>query len=106
MSFTKNIGVIRMSEASNSDENDKWSCAICGDEFEGHGNNPSPIEGEKCCGACNKQVVLPLRIKINQLKKRVGNGERCDECDGTGFKGSMVDKCEECNGTGFERGLW
>ena len=32
----------------------KFTCCICGEESEGYGNNPSPVEEEgKCCDACN-----------------------------------------------------
>lgn len=45
-------------------------CCLCGKEFEGYGNNPSPIEvyyssiGEsgRCCDECNSNIVIPIRI--------------------------------------------
>jgi hypothetical protein len=39
-------------------------CCICGEEFEGHGNNPSPVkEDGRCCDACNVKFVIPARIE-------------------------------------------
>lgn len=39
-------------------------CIICGDEIEGHGNNPSPVTEEgRCCDRCNLYTVVPARIK-------------------------------------------
>ena len=38
-------------------------CCICGEEFEGYGNNPAPFNVEgKCCNFCNDNVVLPVRV--------------------------------------------
>ena len=42
----------------------KYKCVICGNEYEGMGNNPTPIkEHGKCCDECNENYVLPARIK-------------------------------------------
>lgn len=39
------------------------TCCICGEEFTGYGNNPSPVAEEgKCCDSCNLHFVLPARI--------------------------------------------
>lgn len=39
------------------------TCCICGEEFIGYGNNPSPVAEEgKCCDSCNLHFVLPARI--------------------------------------------
>ena len=38
----------------------KFVCCICGNEFEGFGNNPAPIceePGMRCCDKCNEEVV-------------------------------------------------
>ena len=37
-------------------------CSICKKSFEGYGNNPSPFSGKVCCGDCNQNYVVPLRI--------------------------------------------
>ena len=43
------------------------TCCICGKEFIGYGNNPSPVKEEgRCCDECNANVVIPTRIA--QLK--------------------------------------
>lgn len=49
---------------------EKHICCICGEEFEGFGNNPYPVdkeEGARCCDECNDEVVIPARI--NDLKE-------------------------------------
>lgn len=43
----------------------KYICCICGKEFEGYGNNPAPIKGDRCCDDCNKSVVIPARLKLD-----------------------------------------
>lgn len=41
----------------------EYTCCICGDDFEGYGNNPVPYkESGKCCDACNRKFVIPARI--------------------------------------------
>jgi|OM-RGC.v1.036524910 uncharacterized membrane protein len=46
----------------------KNTCCICGNEFEGYGNNPRPLsvktEDDVCCNRCNVEVVLPMRLKL------------------------------------------
>lgn len=42
----------------------KKICCICGKEFEGYGNNPSPIKDDGvCCDDCNVNKVIPARIE-------------------------------------------
>jgi len=39
-------------------------CVICGEEYEGYGNNPYPVKEEgECCDKCNLKVVVPERIR-------------------------------------------
>jgi hypothetical protein len=41
----------------------EYTCCICGEDFEGHGNNPAPYrESGKCCDACNRKFVVPARL--------------------------------------------
>jgi len=49
-----------------------FSCCLCGEIFEGWGNNPDPIknsegewfdEDEECCDNCNNIKVIPARMK-------------------------------------------
>lgn len=41
----------------------EYTCCICGDDFEGYGNNPAPYkESGKCCDACNRKFVIPARF--------------------------------------------
>jgi len=42
--------------------NNAKTCSICKKSFDEYGNNPSPFHGEVCCDACNKNIVLPIRI--------------------------------------------
>ena len=40
------------------------TCCICGKEFTGYGNNPSPVkEKGRCCDECNATVVIPKRLE-------------------------------------------
>ena len=41
----------------------KQVCTICGAEFEGFGNNAAPVSNGRCCDECNKEVVIPARIR-------------------------------------------
>lgn len=44
---------------------DKKVCVICGKEFYGYGNNPSPVKDHGyCCDDCNNKYVIPERIKL------------------------------------------
>ncbi len=55
----------------------KKVCVICGDEFEGFGNNPEPVvSADKglCCDGCNFYKVIPARIRDAQRRKQ--NAER------------------------------
>jgi len=39
-------------------------CSICGDLYEHFGNNPEPVKkvDERCCDACNWEIVVPIRM--------------------------------------------
>ena len=45
-------------------------CAICGNDFQGWGNNPEPVVNTvenpeaRCCGECDQRVVIPTRINM------------------------------------------
>lgn len=41
----------------------KQKCCLCGEEFEGYGNNAEPVKKGTCCDECNKNKVIPARIK-------------------------------------------
>jgi hypothetical protein len=52
----------RLTEALKEDADER--CIICGEEFEGYGNNPDPVTTEgRCCDACNTKFVIPARIE-------------------------------------------
>lgn len=41
-------------------------CCICGEPFEGYGNNPEPYKSAdegSCCDGCNLKFVIPARIE-------------------------------------------
>ncbi len=37
-------------------------CSICGKEIEGYSNNAEPVTYGICCGNCNNNVVIPVRL--------------------------------------------
>ena len=44
-------------------------CCICGHQFAGEGNNPTPVEhhdGDMCCDECNANIVIPIRLFLHQ----------------------------------------
>lgn len=45
-------------------------CVICGQEFEGFGNNAEPLAHGLCCDECNEKVVL---IRLAQSQYTYGN---------------------------------
>ena len=53
---------------------EKFKCCLCGNEVEGYGNDPSPIQTEnenvECCDECNLAKVVPARMEqlFNNLK--------------------------------------
>ena len=38
-------------------------CVICGEEYEGYGNNALPVKEGECCDQCNLKVVVPERVR-------------------------------------------
>lgn len=48
-------------------KNNIKKCCICGEHFEGWGNNPAPVmERGECCEFCNRSVVIPTRIELHR----------------------------------------
>ena len=41
-------------------------CCICGESFEGYGNNAHPLTRGVCCDACNNAYVIPHRIYLTR----------------------------------------
>ena len=61
-----------MKEVSNNvlkEAFEKHTCIICGKEFEGYGNNASPVADGICCDECNEKEVIPARL--NKAKKSI-----------------------------------
>lgn len=45
----------------------KYTCCICGREFDDWGNNPWPVvkdEDARCCNECNETQVVKARIEL------------------------------------------
>ena len=41
-----------------------FTCSICGKEItDEFSNNAEPVNSGRCCNACNRNVVIPARIK-------------------------------------------
>ena len=38
------------------------TCSVCGNQYEGWGNNAEPINSGRCCDSCNWNQVIPARI--------------------------------------------
>ena len=38
------------------------TCVICGESFNGLGNNPAPLGEGRCCDNCNFTKVIPKRL--------------------------------------------
>jgi len=62
---------------------EKKVCCICGQKFEGWGNNPwgklgkdgKPVEWKAddcCCDLCNSKFVIPGRLKMMYDAKKAG----------------------------------
>ena len=47
------------------------NCSLCNGKYEDWGHNPEPIKrfGERCCSNCNKNLVVPTRIKLYFTEK-------------------------------------
>ena len=53
-------------------------CSICGEYFDGWGNNAWPINDGVCCDFCNMIEVLPARISTAYRKKEEDKDESVD----------------------------
>jgi len=38
-------------------------CCLCGEQFDGYGNNPAPLKDGVCCDECNAKKVIPARLR-------------------------------------------
>lgn len=50
---------------------DKHICSICGNEFNGFGNNAEPVNDGICCDKCKHEVVIPRRLADLNKKEPV-----------------------------------
>ena len=66
--------------ASDKDKSTTQRCCICGEKFEGFGNNPFPVKTEGvCCNDCNNLVVSAriMGIKDNEEYKQTITDSLC-----------------------------
>jgi len=54
-------------------------CSICGDTFEGFGNNADPINNGRCCDDCNVNHVVAVRFKIMKVRDAMRKKEEEDK---------------------------
>ena len=50
-------------ETAEAQAQEEYECILCGDKFEGFGNNAEPLAEGKCCDDCNSKVMRE-RLKI------------------------------------------
>lgn len=63
------MAIYKIKVIKDSDEEVKV-CCICGEKFEGWGNDPWPVkEDGECCDKCNYEKVIPARIE-NMYKNK------------------------------------
>ena len=52
-------------------------CCICGETFNGYGNNAEPVEKGTCCDCCNMFYVVPARlIQQEEPEANFANGKK------------------------------
>jgi len=51
-------------------------CSICFKEYEGYGNNASPINSGRCCDSCDGMIVMYARINCARLLIQKSNEKR------------------------------
>lgn len=62
-----------------------FTCSICGQTFQGHGNNPAPYPGEGCCDRCNILAVIPTRLEAARLERPLTLKERSEILKASGI---------------------
>ena len=51
------------------------TCSICGNPYEGYGNNARPVKDGRCCDDCNAMVVTPARMEAIKKATKKEDGE-------------------------------
>ena len=64
----------------------KQICCICGKDYLGYGNNAEPYKKGRCCDKCNKQFVIPARLKDLKKYKSWVAANKTDESLNEGYK--------------------
>lgn len=44
-------------------------CSICGQNYEGYGNNAQPVNDGRYCDKCNATIVVPRRMQDHIIMK-------------------------------------
>ena len=57
--------LMRMGEMINQAK-ETQTCVICGQKYEGRGNDARPVKEGRCCNGCNLTVVVPKRIALTK----------------------------------------
>lgn len=58
-----------------------YKCAFCGEEHEGHGNDPWPLDmalESRVCEVCKNEIVIPARLEMLYKKNRNEATDRKD----------------------------
>ena len=66
----------KLTEAKNDDSK---VCCICGEEYEGYGNNAEPYKKGYCCDACQIKFVIPSRLAL--MNKNNGESSENNNSD-------------------------
>ncbi len=67
------IGVQVSRDYLDEELSDKNTCVLCGKQIRGYGNNAEPLKRGRCCDICNKEKVIPARLK------QLGKTSKIDE---------------------------
>lgn len=103
--YTKALGELGEQGKPIQEALEHHKCIICGNEFDGYGNNAEPVKQGICCDKCNQEKVIPARLKKTNLKedKEIPNISVEDDTLTVDIDKPEVDEteikeepCEEC----------
>jgi hypothetical protein len=49
---------------------DVHACSICGERYEGGGNEAEPVIDGRCCDRCSLEYVIPVRLEELRAAER------------------------------------
>lgn len=67
--YTKALGELGEQGKPIQEALEHHKCIICGNEFDGYGNNAEPVKHGVCCDRCNQEKVIPARLNKTTLKE-------------------------------------